>query len=247
MALYTIGDLHLSFGEDKPMAVFGAHWEAHFDKIKRDWEARVSKADTVILAGDTSWAMKFEHAGPDLGWIDALPGRKILFKGNHDYWWTSKGKMDGVYPSLFFVYNGFDTYGDMAICGTRGWECPDGAEEAWRLEAVKALTSEDLKGMKDDDKIYRREVLRLELSLSAAVRAGYKRILGVLHYPPVREGERPSAFTDLFERYGVEQVIYGHLHGAPAFERAFNGIFQGIPYQLVSCDFLDFKLKWLME
>ena len=224
MALFVIGDLHLSFGADKPMEIFGAHWDAHYDKIKEDWLEKVSALDTVILPGDISWAISFEGAKIDLDWIEALPGKKIIFKGNHDYWWVSKSKMDRVFDQIEFVHNSFATYEDIAICGTRGWICPgDGFTAA-------------------DEKIYKREVLRLENSLKQAVKAGFEKIYGVLHFPPTNEKKERSGFTDLFESYGVTQVFYGHVHAKSNFKNALNGTFRSVNYTLTSCDYLDFKL-----
>lgn len=238
MALFVIGDLHLGFSSDKPMEVFGAHWESHFDKIKADWTEQVTEHDTVIIPGDSSWAMTFPHAKADLDWIDALPGRKLIFKGNHDLWWVSKAKMSAAYEHLSFIHNGFDVYThkceetgetkEIAICGTRGWLCP--GEE---------FTPED-------EKVYKRELLRLENSIKMALDAGFTEIIGVLHYPPTNERKEASGFTEIFEKYHVKQVVYGHVHGKPNFKNAINGKFRGIDYFLTSCDFLDFKLLKLL-
>ena len=238
MALYVIGDLHLSFSSDKPMEVFGEHWESHFDKIKADWVARVSESDTVIIPGDVSWAMTFANAKADLEWIDALPGKKVIFKGNHDLWWVSKTKMISVFEHIEFVHNAFSVYNHIdsisgepikiALCGTRGWICP----------------GEDFTG--NDEKIYRRELLRLEGSIKMARDEGYTQIIGVLHFPPTNERKEASGFTEIFEKYGIEQVVYGHVHGKQNFKNAINGKFREIDYHLTSCDFLDFKLLQLL-
>lgn len=229
MALYVIGDLHLSFGSDKPMEVFGEHWESHYEKIREDWLSKVSPGDTVIIPGDVSWAITFEGAKQDLSWIDRLPGKKIIFKGNHDYWWVSKAKMDNTFPTIQFVHNTYALYGDIAICGTRGWICPGDGFTA------------------EDEKIYKREVMRLEYSIKQAVAAGYVKIIGVLHFPPTNEKKEPSGFTEIFERYGVKQVVYGHIHAKNNFRYALKGLFRGIDYQLTSCDYLDFKLVRIEE
>lgn len=228
MSLYIIGDLHLSFGEDKPMEIFGAHWEAHFEKIKSDWLNRVAPEDTVILPGDTSWAITFEGVRKDLDWIGQLPGTKIVFKGNHDYWWVSKKKMDAAYPEFKFVHNTFSVYEDVAICGTRGWICPN----------------DDFSS--EDEKVYKRELMRLENSIKQAVQAGYDKIIGVLHFPPTNEKKEPSGFTDIFEKYGIKTVVYGHVHGKGNFKNALNGNYRGVQYYLTSCDYLDFKLLKLL-
>ena len=228
MALYVIGDLHLSLGGDKPMEVFGAHWDAHYEKVKSNWLECVSESDTVIIPGDISWAITFEGAKIDLEWIHQLPGKKIIFKGNHDYWWVSKTKMDPVFDSINFVHNTFGVYEDYAICGTRGWICPG---EEFTLE---------------DEKIYKRELMRLENSIKQALESGFDKIIGVLHYPPTNEKKEPSGFTELFQKYDIKQVVYGHIHGKSNFRNALKGSYNGVNYHLTSCDFLDFKLLQLL-
>ena len=123
MALYAISDLHLAFNSDKPMGIFGEHWFKHDDKIKNNWLAKITDDDTVLIAGDISWSMKQDESRVDLDWIDSLPGRKIISKGNHDYWWTSISKLNKMYENTNFIQNNYFTYGDYAICGTRGWIC----------------------------------------------------------------------------------------------------------------------------
>ena len=228
MALFVIGDLHLSLGSDKPMDIFGEAWLNHHLKIKTDWEAKVAADDTVIVPGDVSWAMTFEEAKIDLEWLDALPGKKIVFKGNHDFWWVSKKKMTGVFKTITFVHNDFAVYEDRAICGTRGWLCPN---------AVKFD--------ENDARIYQREVLRLENSILMARQSGYEKVYGVLHYPPTNDRKEASLFTACFEKYDVSQVVYGHIHAKANFKYGLIGAFNGVTYQLTSCDFLDFKLwQW---
>lgn len=229
MALYVIGDLHLSFGSEKPMDVFGEVWCNHFEKIKDDWVKRVKASDVVIIPGDISWAMSFEQAHADLQWIDALPGKKIFFKGNHDYWWTSLAKMQGVYESITFVHNGYGVYEDFALVGSRGWLCPN-----------------EVKFDDNDLKVYKREIIRIENSIKSAIKDGYKNLLGVLHYPPTNDKHEPSGFTEIFQKYGVKEVVYGHLHAKSNFKYGLMGEHEGIGYHLTSCDFLDFKLfQWL--
>ncbi len=228
MALFVIGDLHLSFGSDKPMEVFGEHWDKHYEKIKEDWLIKVKPEDTVILPGDISWAISFEGANSDLAWLDQLPGKKIIFKGNHDFWWVSLTKMEGKYESIAFIHNTFGIYKNFGICGTRGWVCPG-----------EVFTE-------DDEKIYKRELLRLELSIRQARAAGYNDIIGVLHFPPTNEKKEPSGFTDIFEKNEIKQVVYGHIHGKSNFRNALKGNYHGVDYQLTSCDYLDFKLHLLM-
>ncbi len=229
MSIFVIGDLHLSLNTDKPMDIFGDSWHNHHEKIKADWLSKVTEEDCVILPGDLSWAMSFKEAETDLGWIDELPGQKVAIKGNHDYWWTSKTKMDNQYKSIHFIHNSFESFGDIAICGTRGWLCPN-----------------EVQFDEQDEKIYKREAARLETSILKAKEAGYDQIIGVLHYPPTNEEKAPSLFTACFENYGIKTVVYGHIHGGD-FDRAIQGLHGGVNYHLTSCDFLEFKLLTLVE
>ncbi|SDK08459.1 metallophosphoesterase [Natronincola ferrireducens] len=225
MALYAIGDLHLSNDVDKPMDVFGEHWTMHAMKIKENWLRKVKSDDTVLIPGDISWGMNMEEATKDLQWIEALPGKKILLKGNHDYWWGSISRLNNSFNNMEFLQNNFFTYEDYAICGTRGWICPN----PYRFT-------------KQDEKIYHREIHRLRLSLDAAKLKGYNKIIGMLHYPPTNDLQQTSLFTEAFEAYNVDTVIYGHLHGEESYEGGLQGVHQGISYHLVSCDYLDFNL-----
>lgn len=229
MGLFVIGDLHLSFGSNKPMAIFGEGWIDHHEKIEEDWKLKVGPEDTVILPGDSSWAMTFDEAYVDLKWIDQLPGKKIVFKGNHDYWWGSIKKMTGVFSTIEFVHNSFAAYGDVAICGSRGWTCPN------------TVAFDE-----NDEKIYRREAMRVENSILMAKKAGYKTLYGVLHYPPTNDKKDPSAFTEIFEKYEVKEVVYGHIHSKTHFKDGLKGAYNDVNYHLTSCDYLDFKLfRWL--
>lgn len=220
--IFAISDFHLPGGDDKPMEVFGAHWEGHFEHISRDWEARVAEKDIVLIPGDTSWAMSLENALPDLRAIAALPGRKILLKGNHDYWWSSISRLRAVLPEgMYALQNDALCLGDTVFCGTRGWT---------------------LEGEEGDEKIYRREVQRLKLSLEAAqkMRDG-KRLVALVHYPPVEVGGRATEVSGLLSDYGADDVVYGHIHGAGT-RTAFSGELDGTRYHFVSCDGLGFKL-----
>jgi len=181
MKIFAIADTHLSGSPpQKPMSVFGDHWLGHWEKIKSDWLAKVGPDDTVLLAGDTSWAMKLPEALPDLEEIAALPGRKILVRGNHDYWWQTISKMNAAMNGrLIFLQNTFVPAGEWAVCGSRGWLCPG-----------------DPSFGEDDAAIYQRELGRVRSSLSAARDGGYSRIVLMLHYPP-RYGREASGFTGL--------------------------------------------------
>lgn len=228
MTLYAIGDLHLGGAVDKPMDVFGEHWADHAQKIRANWQDRVKATDTVIIAGDISWAMNMEEAQIDLAWISGLPGHKVLVRGNHDYWWGSITKLNRMYENMSFLQNNFFTYQDYALCGTRGWVSPTGEDSC------------------HDYKIYLREVHRLNLSLTAAREAGHKKFITVLHYPPTNEQHHDSGFTELIQRFKVEHVVYGHLHHPQAFSQALQGRRQGSFYHLVSCDYLQFQLKRIL-
>lgn len=231
MHIFAIADLHLSGDPPfKPMSVFGEHWHNHWAKIKADWLEKVTPDDIVLLPGDISWAMKLEEALPDLRAIDALPGRKVIVRGNHDYWWQTVSKMTRVVGGqITFLHNTFTPAGSFAICGSRGWTCPGDRSFA---EA-------------EDMPIYLRELNRVRATLTAAVQAGYRRYILMLHYPPVNDRHEPSGFTDLMAEFGVEICVFGHLHDE-AIRTAPTGIFGGAACYLVSCDALDFKLKCIV-
>lgn len=222
MALYAISDLHLSFTDDKPMDIFGEVWANHDVKIRENWLKKIKPEDTVLLGGDLSWSMTLEMAQKELDFINELPGRKIAIKGNHDYWWGSIKKLNSLYDNFSFIQNNFFVWNDTAICGTRGWIC-EGSEKFTEEDAV----------------IYRREGIRLENSLKAASDAGFEKIIAMIHYPPVNEYGHDSVFTGLMEKYKVDKVIYGHLHGS-ALKSAFQGIRNGVEYIMTSGDFINF-------
>lgn len=229
MALFAISDLHLAFNSDKPMGIFGEKWINHDESIKRNWLDKIKEEDTVLIAGDISWSMKQNESKMDLDWISALPGHKIISKGNHDYWWSGISKLNKEYENISFIQNNYFTYKDYAICGTRGWILPGTT------------------GFSDhDDKIYKRELIRLELSLSAAEKDGYNKKICMIHYPPFNDKHEESDFTRLFEKYNVEYVIYGHIHGAKAYQYKDITI-NNIRYSLTSCDFIDFIPLELLE
>ncbi len=221
MAIYVIGDLHLSFNSDKPMDVFGSHWLQHYQKIADDWQARVTLDDLVILAGDTSWALNLEQATTDLEWIEALPGRKIILKGNHDYWWTTLKKMRNKVKTIQFLQNNALNYGRFVIVGTRGWDVPA-----------------DLNSDTADAKIYQRECNRLKLSIEAADKDLEK--ICVLHYPPFDERGRATPISKMIEQNGIKRVYFGHIHAN--YEAVKQGVVNGVDYRLISCDYLNFKL-----
>jgi len=229
MALYAIADLHFSFSANKPMDIFGEQWKNHSQKIIENWKNIVTDEDTVLLPGDLSWGMRMEDAAADLDVIYDLPGRKILLGGNHDYWWKSSSRLEARYPGMRFLKNDSDTYEDWAVCGSRGWLCPN-----------------DIRFTEQDKKIYEREQVRLRLSLDAAMRNGAENIILMMHYPPMNDQKEDSAFTELFKEYPIRKVVYGHLHGEASHATGFEGERYGITYELVAADYLDFCPKRIL-
>lgn len=232
MSIFAIGDLHLSFDErvDKPMDIFGSVWESHAEKLKEKWIETVEDKDTVILAGDISWALTKEEAYADFEWLHNLPGQKVIIKGNHDLWWTGITKLNDIYDDIYFLQNTFYEAENTAICGTRGWVCP--GHEGFDSH---------------DEKIYKRELLRLEASLAMAKEKGFDDIIGVLHYPPTNDKLQKSGFTELFEKYGVRKVVYGHLHGKESYSKGLKANLNGVSYGLVSLDYLDAEPTLIKE
>lgn len=229
MEIYAIGDLHLPGGDDKPMNVFGEHWAGHFERISRDWLARVRREDAVLIPGDISWAMQLEDALPDLRAIGSLPGKKILLRGNHDYWWSGISRLrDALPPEMFALQNDAMRLEDTAFSGTRGWALPVSGTAA------------------EDEKIYRRELQRMEMSLERAMKLKAERLVVMCHYPPLGEGGAETPLSALLSRYPVDDVVYGHLHG-PSLRGAVNGLYGGIRYHCVSCDGLQFQLLRLPD
>lgn len=228
MRVFAIGDLHLPGGDMKPMDVFGSHWENHFERISESWRALVREDDVVLIPGDISWAMQLADALHDLERIAQLPGRILILRGNHDYWWSSLTQLRCSLPQgMHAVQNDAYDAGDMVFCGTRGWTIPGQGAAA------------------QDEKIFRREVLRLEMSLKAARQAADGRpIVAMMHYPPLLPEHKASgtAFTKLLSAYGVRRCVYGHLHGQ-SIQRGINGVYDGVRYDLVSCDALGFAVK----
>ena len=222
MALYAIGDLHLCLGASKPMDIFGGAWLGYMDKLAEGMSV-IGPEDTTVLLGDLSWALDLEGAKADFQWINRIPGRKIILKGNHDYWWSTAAKFQ-----RFCVENGFDNlhllnnncffYEEWAICGTRGW------------------FFEEEKSGEHDEKVFRRELMRLEASLKAA---GDARKLVFLHYPPRYKGYACREILDLLEQDAVRRCFYGHLHGA-SHKLAMEGLWDGVEFRLVSADYLRF-------
>ena len=231
MAIYAIGDLHLSFQENKPMSIFGDNWKNHEEKIRKDWLSKVQKEDLVLLPGDFSWAMDLKNTYLDFKYLSELPGKKILLKGNHDYWWNTLTKMrkylkENDFDNIDFLYNNSYEYEDRIIVGTRGW----------------ALSDED-----EDKRLIDREVYRLEYSIQDGIKkfGENKEIIVCMHYPPITPVEimnnETTKFIQIMEKYNVRKCIYGHLHSM-AIKEAVEGNVKGIELKLVSADALDFKL-----
>ena len=234
MSIYVIGDLHLSFKEPKPMDIFGDNWENHAEKIKQDWISKVKEEDTVILAGDFSWAMKLEDTLLDFQYINELPGKKVLLKGNHDYWWTTVTNMknflkESNIQNVDFLHNNSFEIENKIICGTRGW----------------SLSIEDTI---QEQKIIDREVNRLKLSIEDGI-AKYginKEIIAILHYPPITQSDilknKITPFIQVLKQYNIKKCYYGHLHGI-SIKDAVKGNIDEIELYLISADGVDFKLQ----
>lgn len=224
MSIFAIGDLHLPGHAQKPMNVFGSHWDRHFETISRHWNSLVAPEDVVLIPGDISWAMQLEDALDDLRAIAELPGHKLLLRGNHDYWWSSLGKLRASLPDgMQVIQNDAALIGGHVFCGTRGWVFPT---------AQQPLSQQD-------EKIFQRELMRLRMSLDQAMALSGDDLTVMLHFPPLFADGIGTAFTDILEAYPVARVVYGHLHGAGV-KIAFEGERRGIRYRLVSCDALGF-------
>ena len=223
MALYAIGDLHLCLGAPKPMDIFGGNWTGYMDKLKEGMSV-ITDEDTTVLLGDLSWALSLEESAADFAWINEIPGRKIILKGNHDYWWSTAAKFrkfceNNGFTNMEILNNNCFEYEDWAICGTRGW-----------------FFEEERSGA-HDEKVFKRELCRLEASLKAA---GEKNKMVFLHYPPKYKGYDCKEILQLLEKYQVRRCFYGHLHGG-SHKLALEGLWDGVDYRMVSADYLNFK------
>ena len=222
MALYAIGDLHLCLGAPKPMDVFGGAWVGYMEKLRQGMSV-IGPEDTTVLMGDLSWALDLESAKADFAWIDQIPGRKIILKGNHDYWWSTVSKFqkfcqENGFSQMNILNNNFYEYGGYALCGTRGWYF------------------EEKRSTEHDEKVFKRELIRLEASLKAA---GELPKLVFLHYPPRNKGYECPEILELLNRYQVLRCFYGHLHG-PSHRLALEGTWDGVEYALLAADFINF-------
>ena len=221
--IYTIGDLHLSLGCDKPMDIF-ASWSNYLERLEENWNGKITAEDTVVLVGDHSWALKLDDSKKDLEYIHSrLNGKKILVKGNHDLWWQTMNKLNAFvesngFDTIRFLFNNAYSVEGITICGTRGWIRENGEPQ--------------------DIKILSREAGRLELSLQAAAKLGGE-IVAFIHYPPIYGSEENVLITEVLHKYGIKRCYYAHLHGA-SIRGALNGERAGITYKLVSADGIGF-------
>lgn len=228
MALYAISDLHLAIGVDKPMDVFGPEWADYMIRLRENWLGTISPEDTVLMPGDFSWATYLPEALADFQWLESLPGKKIISKGNHDYWWTTRSKLDAFLrdnrlSSIRILHNDAVRVGEWAVCGARGWKSPGDDD----------FSSEDRK-------IFLREQERLRLSLRAAAGLGTERTVVMIHFPPFNSQREPGAYVDIMHEFGVSWCLYGHLHGRGRYA-ALQGLRDGIEYRLVAADNLLFQ------
>jgi len=227
MKVYSISDLHLSVNNPKPMDIFGPTWDGYLDKIIAQWKETVEAEDLVLLAGDFSWAMKLEDAVADFKLLEDLPGKKIIIRGNHDYWWKSISAVRSILPENFYaVQNDALKFGDYIICGTRLWNLPD---------KNKAMTPEN-------EKIYKRELIRLEMTLQNAkkLQANGEKIICMLHYPPYTFREEDNEVTTLLEKYDVFKVVYGHIHAYCKQSLVLEK--NGVTYYMTSCDIVGNRI-----
>ena len=223
MALYAIGDLHLCLGAAKPMDIFGGAWVGYMDKLRQGLSV-IKPEDTTVLLGDLSWALDLSGAKEDFSFINDIPGRKIILKGNHDYWWSTASKFykfcaENGFENQYILHNNHYVYENWAICGTRGW------------------FFEEERGGEHDEKVFKRELMRLEASLQAA---GDMEKIVILHYPPKYKCYECAPILELLEKYKVGRCFYGHLHG-PSHGLAMEGLWNGVDYRLVSADRLNFQ------
>lgn len=224
MALYAISDLHLPLGVDKPMDIFGRKWENYVERLRENWQSTIKPEDTVVLPGDFSWATYLEESKADFEFLHSLNGRKILLKGNHDYWWTTMNKLncfikENGLENIEFLQNNSFEYGDISICGSRGWNTPMGNMS------------------EEDRKIYEREIGRLELSVKAAKNP--ENIIVFTHFPPILKDYRENELVDFLKTNNIKRCIFGHIHSSGV-KNAVEGEVEGILYTLVSCDYREF-------
>lgn len=227
MAIYVIADLHLSFSQDKPMSIFGENWEGHSEKIKNNWISKVKPEDTVVLPGDFSWAMYLQDTYKDFEYLNSLPGKKLLLKGNHDYWWTTVTNMrnfleENKFKNIDFIYNNSYLVENKILTGTRGWNLLD---------------------TENSSKMIKRESIRLQLAIEDGIKkyGDDKEIIVFMHYPPISNTNKKSEFLKILKQYDIKRCFYGHLHGK-SHQDAVEGIVDGIEFKLISADYLNFDV-----
>ena len=227
MAKYVIADLHLSFSQDKPMSIFGENWEGHSEKIKNNWISKVKPEDTVVLPGDFSWAMYLQDTYKDFEYLNSLPGKKLLLKGNHDYWWTTVTNMrnfleENKFKNIDFIYNNSYLVENKILTGTRGWNLLD---------------------TENSSKMIKRESIRLQLAIEDGIKkyGDDKEIIVFMHYPPISNTNKKSEFLKILKQYDIKRCYYGHLHGK-SHQDAVEGIVDGIEFKLISADYLNFDV-----
>lgn len=223
MSIYVIADLHLSLGTNKPMDVFRG-WDNYVERLKNNWDKLVKMEDTVIIAGDISWAMRLEDSYEDFKFIHERPGKKLILKGNHDYWWSTKNKImnffnDNGFDSIDLIFNSATLVEGISVCGTRGW-------------MYNASTDED-------KKIINREVGRLKASIESGIKTGAEPVV-FLHYPPVYDVFECDEILNVLKEYGIKECYFGHIHGTHASRKALTGEYAGIKMHLIACDYIDF-------
>lgn len=246
MSIWALSDLHLSFSvPEKGMEMFGPLWEGYIAKIETNWKQSIQKNDLVLIPGDICWATKLEEAAIDLAWIDALPGTKVMIKGNHDYWWSSRKKVvDMLPPSIHIIQNDAFLWNGVAIGGSRLWDTPEYNFDPFihfQYNPKARIPSEEerKKGLLEREKLFVRELDRLRLSLSGLDPKANRRI-ALTHYPPIGADLLPSRASHILEEFKIDTCLFGHLHNVKK-ERPLFGEARGVSYLLTSCDYLDFK------
>lgn len=251
MKIFALADFHLSFGiKNKGMEVFGDHWKNWTAAIEKNCHEKIQEEDLLLIAGDISWAMKFEDALVDLNWIAKLPGKKVITRGNHDYWWASLSKMQTSVPdSIYFIHNNSVTFDDVTIGGVRLWDSPEfnfqSLIEIKENPLVKKETRSQEELEQENKKIYQRELARLQMSLDTLCKTAKYRI-AMVHYPPIGTELKETQASKLLESYHIDHCVFGHLHNLKTKEPLF-GALNGVEYHLTSCDYLDFSPKLILD
>lgn len=227
MKIYAISDLHLSVNNPKPMNIFGSVWDGYLENIETDWQNKVGEEDAVLMAGDLSWAMTLDAAKPDLNFFTSLKGKKVIVRGNHDYWWKSISAVRGSLPAdMYALQNDSLNLGEIIVCGSRGWATPEGKAQ-----------------LAEDKKIYERELIRFRMSLEdmSKKRSEGQKTIAMIHYPPFNSRFETSPFTEMFSEFEVDAVVYGHLHGKDSRAEPIREK-DGVKYYLTSCDLVGNSL-----